>query len=57
VPILTIANTTGIVAFNLMGTSATTTTITYNSCFAFQNFISNEVAKSGAVSPAIDTLS
>lgn len=57
VPILTIANTTGIIAFNIIGTSATTTTISYNSCFAFQNFISNEVAKSGAVSPAIDTLS
>lgn len=56
IPILTIANTTGVVAHNLIGTSATTTTITYNSCFAFQNFISNEVAKSGAVSPAIDTL-
>jgi hypothetical protein len=56
VPILTIASTTGIVSNNLMGTSATTTTISYNSCFAFQNFISNEVAKSGAVSPAIDTL-
>lgn len=57
VPILTIASVTGIVAHNLMGTSATTTNIGYNSCFAFQNFISNEVAKSGAVSPAIDTLS
>jgi len=57
IPILTIANVTGVIAHNLMGTSATTTTITYNSCFAFQNFISNEVAKSGAVSPAIDTLS
>lgn len=57
IPILTIASTTGIVADNHMGTSATTTTISYNSCFAFQNFISNEVAKSGAVSPAIDTLS
>lgn len=57
VPVLTIASTTGIVADNYLGTSATTTTISYNSCFAFQNFISNEVAKSGAVSPAIDTLS
>lgn len=56
VPILTITNTTGIVANNHMGTSATTTTISYNSCFAFQNFVTNEVAKSGAVSPAIDTL-
>lgn len=57
VPILTISNTTGLVFNNMMGTSATTTTISYNSCFAFQNFISNEVAKSGAVAPAIDTLS
>lgn len=57
VPILTIANTTGIVADNYLGTSATTTTTSWNSCFAFQNFISNEVAKSGAVTPAIDTLS
>ncbi len=57
VPILTISNTTGVIADNYMGTSATTTTISYNSCFAFQNFISNEVSKSGAVSPAIDTLS
>lgn len=56
VPILTIANTTGVVTGNLMGTSATTTTISFNSCFAFQNFITNEVAKSGAVTPAIDTL-
>lgn len=57
VPILTLTGTTGIVSANQMGTSATTTTISYHSCFAFQNFISNEVAKSGAVSPAIDTLS
>lgn len=57
VPILTIASTTGVVANNYMGTSATTTTISWNSCFAFQNFITNEVAKSGAVTPAIDTLS
>lgn len=57
VPILTIASTTGVVARNWMGTSATVTTIGYSSCFAHQNFISNEVAKSGAVAPAIDTLS
>lgn len=57
VPILTLTNTTGVVADNYMGTSASTTTISFSSCFAFQNFISNEVAKSGAVTPAIDTLS
>lgn len=57
VPILVIASTTGVVADNKLLTSATTTTLATGSCCFAQNFITNEVAKSGAVSPAIDTLS
>lgn len=56
IPILVIASTTGSVLDNYMLTSATTTTLATGSCGWHQNFISNEVAKSGAVTPAIDTL-
>lgn len=54
--ILTIANTTGVIADNYIGTSKTATTFTWDSCFAFQNFVSNEVAKSGVLSPVADAL-
>lgn len=57
VAILTIANTTGIIAFNLIGTSKTATpgSVVPNSCFSFENYVVNEVAKSGFLDPAADT--
>lgn len=57
VSILTIAATTGVIADNYVGTSKTATpgSVVPNSCFSFQNFCVNEVAKSGFLDPAADT--
>jgi hypothetical protein len=57
VSILTIANTTGVISDNYVGTSKTATpgSVVPSSCFAFQNFCVNEVAKSGFLDPAADT--
>jgi hypothetical protein len=56
VGILTIAGTTGVISDNYVGTSkaATPGSVVPNSCFSFQNFCVNEVAKSGFLDPVAD---
>lgn len=55
--ILMLASTTGVIAFNCIGTSKTGTpgSVTPASCFAFENYAVNEVAKAGFLDPAADT--
>lgn len=57
VPILMITNCTGVIAWNVCGTSKTgiAGAIVPASCFCFENYVSNEVDKSGMAEPAIDT--
>lgn len=57
VSILGITNCTGIVARNVVGTSKTATAgaIVPGSMFCFENYASNEVAKSGFLEPAADS--
>ncbi len=57
VPITMLASSTGVIANNYFGVSKTgiAGSIAPASCFCFENYVSNEVAKSGMAEPAIDT--
>lgn len=56
VAILTIANCTGVISDNRIGTSQGTLALALalNSCFSFENYMTNEVAKGGVLEPAAD---
>lgn len=57
VPITMLSASTGVIANNYFGVSKTgiAGSIAPASCFCFENYVSNEVAKSGMAEPAIDT--